>query len=105
MQPALADRDKPRKALRDLDAREALLARLRIANDDAEAQREAGDVGERLARADRQRRQHRVDLVREDQLELGALLVGRVVDGADQDSLGGERRAQDGAPEPRLLGG
>ena len=44
---------------------------------DAEAQRQPGDVRERLARPDRERRQDGVDLPREERLELGALLRRR----------------------------
>ena len=88
------------EALRDLDAREPLLTGLRVSHDHAEAQRQAGDVRERLAGPDRQRGQHRVDLLREDQLELLKLLVARVVHCADDDSLRGERRAQARPPEP-----
>src|SRR5205823_12677309 len=40
---AFADGEEARQELRDLDAREALLGRLGVANEDAEAQRETGD--------------------------------------------------------------
>ena len=62
VEAAPADLEEAREALRDLHAREALLARLRVCDEDGEREREAGDVRERLARADRERRQHRVDL-------------------------------------------
>ncbi len=69
-EPALADRDEPVEALRHLHPREPLLARLRVANEDAEAERQPGDVGERLAGPDRERRQDREDVAQERPLEL-----------------------------------
>ena len=53
------------KASRHLDAREALLARLGVADEHAEAQRQPRDVRERLPGPDGERRQHRVDLAAE----------------------------------------
>jgi hypothetical protein len=50
-----ADADEAGQELRHLDAGEALLARLRVADEDAERQRERRDVGKRLAGADRER--------------------------------------------------
>ena len=50
-QAALADRQEARQQLGHLDAREPLLAGLRVADEEAEAEREARDVRERLARA------------------------------------------------------
>ena len=58
----LADLEEARQALGHLHAREALLPRLRIANEDGEAVGEARDVRERLPGPDGERRQHRVDL-------------------------------------------
>ena len=49
----LAGRDEAVEALRHLDAREALLVGLGVERDDAEREREPGDVRERLARARR----------------------------------------------------
>ena len=69
----------------------------------AEAERQPRDVRERLARADGERRQHREDLAREHLLELGALRLGRILDAADEDPLGGERGTELVAPERRLL--
>ena len=98
-QAARPDLHEPGQALRDLHAREALLAGRVVADDDAKAQRQAGDVRERLSGPDRERRQHRVDLVVEHALEVGKLLLRGVVDGADPDALGGERGAQVVAPQ------
>ena len=100
---ARADRDEAVEAFRHLHPREPLLAGLRVANEQAEAERQARDVRERLARPDGERREHREDLAREDLLELGALGLGRILDAADEDPLGGERGAELVAPERRLL--
>ena len=51
-EPALADREEPRQQLGDLHAREALLAGVRVADEDAEAERQRRDVGKRLPRPD-----------------------------------------------------
>src|SRR5262249_62198902 len=86
-QAAPADRDEARQRLGHLDPREPLLACLRVADRDAEAEREPGDVGEGLAGADRERRQYRVDLLGVPALELGEFLLRRVRDAADEDAL------------------
>ena len=52
-QAARADRQEARQQLGHLDAREPLLAGLRVADEQSEAEREPGDVRERLARARR----------------------------------------------------
>ena len=104
-EPARADRDEAVEALRHLHAREALLSGLRVAHEQPEAERQARDVGERLSGPDRQRREHREDLPREDVRQLSALVVRGVLDAADQDPLGGEGGAELVAPERRLLGG
>ena len=101
-QAACADADEARQPFGDLDAREPLLARLRVAHGDAEAQRQARDVRERLARADGERRQDRVDLAGEDRAKLGELVLGRVVDRADENPLAREGGAELVAPQPRL---
>ena len=59
LQATLADREEAGEPSGHLDPCEALLARLGVAHDDTEAEREAGDVRERLAGADRERGQHR----------------------------------------------
>jgi hypothetical protein len=55
--------------------------------------------------ADCERGQHGVDLALEALGKLGQLLVGRVADPGDRDSLLGERGEQLTAPELALLGG
>ena len=100
VQAAAAEVEEAREPLGDLHAREALLARLGILREDREREREPGDVGERLARADGERREHRVDLAVEAPLELRELLRPEILDAADRDSLGGERGTQLALPEP-----
>ena len=59
---------------RHLDAREAALAGARVAHRDRQRQRQVADVGEGVRGVDRERRQHREDLVHEPlpQLDAGA---------------------------------
>ena len=103
-EPPRPDREEPRQQLRHLDAREPLLPGLAVAHEEAEAQREHGDVRERLARADRQRRQHREDLRLEDSLQLLELGAVEVVDLGDHDPLLRQGGLQVALPELRLLG-
>ncbi len=91
--------DEPVEALGHLHAREALVAVVRVGGDHAQRQREPGDVGERLSGPDRQRREHRVDLLREACLEAGQLLLGAVLDGPDLDAVLGECGSQLALPE------
>ena len=100
---AVADREIARQSLGHLHAREALLPVFRVAHEDRQADREARDVGERLPRADRERRQHRIDVAVVAALQVGALGVREVLDPHDDDALGGERRAELLRPDPRLL--
>ena len=85
-----------------LHAREALLARLGVAGEDAEAERKAGDVREGLAGADPERGQDREDLALEALLELGKLVRIEIVDLRDHDPLVRERRPERLLPELRL---
>ena len=85
--------EEAREALGDLHARETLLAGVGILGEDRKREREPRDVGEGLSRADRERREHRVDLAFEPTLELLQLLRAEVLDAADRDLLRGERRA------------
>ena len=103
-QATRADREETRQQLRNLHAREALLARVRVADEQAEAEREPGDVRERLAGPDGERRQHREDLAVEDPLELLELLRLEVFDLGHDDPGGLEPGAQVALPELRLLG-
>ncbi len=100
---ARPDRDEAVETFRHLHSREALLTGFRIANEEAEAERQPRDVRERLARPDGERREHREDLAREHLLELGALCLGGVLDTPDEDPFGGERGTELVAPERRLL--
>ncbi|GMA87564.1 hypothetical protein GCM10025868_28140 [Angustibacter aerolatus] len=73
----LLDGDEPRQQRRHLDAGEVLLLRLGVADDDREVQRQARDVGERVGRVDRQRREHREDLVAEHLVQPVLLVLGQ----------------------------
>ena len=99
----VADRHEARQhLLRHLHAREGLDPADRVADDDAERQREVGDVGERPPEADRQRRQHREDLAAEALVERLALLRADLVDADDADAVLGQRRAQVAVEHRRL---
>jgi hypothetical protein len=102
-EPAGADTDEAREAFRHLDPCEPLLARLRITDGDAEAERQPGDVGEGLPGADGEWGENRVDLARKRRLELGELLLGGVLDRTDEDPLTLERGAELVAPQARLV--
>ena len=105
VQAATAELEEAREALGDLHAREALLAHVGILREDREREREPRDVGERLAGADRERREHGIDLALEALLELRELLRPEILDAADRDPLSGERGTQLALPEPRLQRG
>ena len=96
--------DEPVEPFRHLDAGEPLLGGVRVDREHAEREREPRDVRERLPGADRERRQHRVDVAREDGLEALQLLGRALLDRHDLDALGGERRAQLALPEPWPVG-
>ncbi len=104
-QAALADRDEPVEALRHLDAGEPLLARLRVADEQAEAQREPGDVRERLAGPDRERRQDGEDVTQEQLLELAVLALVEIVDRADPDAFAARAGQSSFRQMRRLLSG
>ena len=97
--PALADREEAWQPFGHLHAGEALLARLGVAGEDAEAEREAGDVREGLAGADAERGQDREDLALEAFLELRNLVGIEIVDLRDHDPLVRQRRAKRLLPE------
>ncbi len=100
--PRAAHLDEPGQPLRHLDAGEPLLPGLGVADEDPEAEREGGDVGEGLAGPHGERRQHRIDLLPETDAELRELLLRAVCDRADPYALGGERRQQVVRPQLRL---
>ena len=102
--PRAADRDEAIEAFRHLDAREPLFACLGIADEQPEAQRQPRDVRERLPRPDGERGEHGEDLTQERALELDELVAARVVDVAEQDPFGCERRNERVAPQARLSG-
>jgi hypothetical protein len=99
----VGDLDEARQhLLRHLHAREQLGVALRVAEPDAEAQREVRDVGERPPRSDCQRCQDGEDLLFEDAVYRGALLLraGRDVD--DPDLVLGQPWAYDVLPLVRM---
>jgi hypothetical protein len=102
---AVADRHEARQhLLRHLHARERLQPADRVAHDDAEREREVGDVGERPSQPDRQRRQDREDLAAEALVERRSLLVRDVADADDPDPVLGQLGPQL-AVEHRALAG
>jgi hypothetical protein len=101
---ALAEREKPRQAFGHFHAGEALLPVLRVAHEDRETDREAGDVRERLTGSNRERGEHRVDVALVAPLELRLLGLGKIFDARDGDALARECRAQLARPHLRLIG-
>src|SRR5581483_511250 len=99
-----ADLQEARQALRNLDARKPLLAGLRVADEDGEADREPRDVRERLSGADGEWGQHGIDVALVAALELDPLRRREVVDAGDLDAFGRERGAQLLRPDRRLPG-
>ena len=76
----LLERHEARQDLgRDLHAREHRLVGDGVAHEHGEAERQVGDVGERPARGDRERRQRREDRLLEVPRELRALLLVELV--------------------------
>ena len=62
-EPVGADADEPRQQRWDLHPGEVLPSAFSVAHDDREVQRQPGDVGERVGRVDRERGQHREDVL------------------------------------------
>ena len=98
-EPALADGHEARQELGHLYPREALLAGVGIADEEAERQREPRDVRERLAGTDRERRQEREDLAPETLGQLLELVIRAVLDLADDDPGLFQRRGEIPLPE------
>jgi hypothetical protein len=99
---SLADGQEARQEFRHFDARETLLARVRVTHEESEAEREPRDVRKRLAWADGERRQHGEDLPLEAVGQLLELLRLAVLDVCDDDSFSGQRRSQLALPKLRL---
>ena len=89
---ALDQRDETRQDRRHLDARKALLLALGVADDHRQVEREVRDVGERVARVDRQRSEHRKDLLAEHRVKLTQLLLADVLAAHQRDARVRERR-------------
>src|SRR6185295_11636609 len=84
---------------------EALLSGVGIPDEDAQTQRQPGDVGEALAGPERERREHGVDIPVEAPGELLALVLIALRDPADVDPLLVECGAQISVPDAGLLRG
>ena len=87
----LRQRDEAGQDRRHLHAREALLPALRIAHGDREVERQVRDVWERVSRVDRERGEHREDLLPEDGVELAQLLLAHLIGADDADARFGKR--------------
>ncbi len=77
---------QPRHVVGHLHPGEPLGAALRVAHGDREVEREPRDVGERVRRVDRERGEHREDLVEEVLRQPAALVVGQVPPAQDPDA-------------------
>ena len=87
--------NEPGQERRDLDAGEPVLAGLRVAQPHGDRQRERADVRERVSRVDRERGEHREDLVVEP-LGERPVVLGDVVVVEDLDALGRQPTPQVG---------
>ncbi len=72
-------------AQRHLDARDQLVAALRVAQADQQVVREVGDEGKRMGGVHRQRRYQREDVLEIMLADLGALLLGQLLIGDQAD--------------------
>ncbi len=103
------DRHEARHVVRDLDPGEVLRAGRRVADEHGEVQRQAADVGERVAGVDGERREHREDLAAEVVVQRGAL-AGVEVAPAHHPHAGGGQGGPDvvaeaaGVPAGELAG-
>src|SRR2546425_9109048 len=86
------ERDEARQDRWYLDPGEALLLALRIADHHREVQRQVRDIGEWVPGVDRKRGQDREDLLTEDRVQLGQLLLADFVLAHEGDTRLGERR-------------
>ena len=96
----LPEGHEPAEDRRHLDPGEVLLAGLGVAHEDGEVEREPGDVGERVGRVDRQRRQHREDPLLEQPLAELLLLAVEVGPPDQLDALLGQAGHQLVAEQP-----
>jgi hypothetical protein len=96
------DLDEPRQdLLRDLDARVDLLVEIGVVQPHDQAERQVRDIGERTAVADRERRQHREDLLAEMTRDQ-ALWGGGLLAADDPDAVLGELGPHDLGELPGL---
>ena len=88
---AVGEREEAGEQRRHLDPGEALLAGRRVAHGDREVQRQVRDVGERVRGVDGERREHREDVLGEQVVEVGAVVVGQIVPVGEADAALVER--------------
>ena len=94
-------RDQPSEQWRDLDPREVDQVRVRILRSDRQVERKVRDIGEWVARVDRQRRQHREDAGAEHGLQHARLSLVELRPAQDADAfLGQQRRQTPGTARP-----
>ena len=99
---ALVDRHQTGEQVGHLDPGEAVLAGLGIANEHGDRQGEVGDVGEGMARVDRQRGEHGEDALLVDLGHRLAIGLGEIAPAHDGDAGSGQCRRQ-GVEEYLLL--
>ena len=90
----LVDRHEAREQVGHLDPGEALLAALGVADERGDGQGQVGDVRERVARIDRQRREHGEHALLVDLGHRLAVGLGEVAPAHDGDAGVGERRGE-----------
>ncbi len=101
---ARVDRDEPGQQRRDLDPGEVLLAGRRVDHDDREVEGQPGDVREGVSRVDRQRREHREDLLAEELVDALLLVGAELVEVHQGDALAGESRLDGVGEDPGMAG-
>ena len=89
---AMAHSDETRQQRRHLHPCEALLVSGVVGHDDTQVEGEVRDVGERVARVDCQRGEHRKNVPLEGLQQLGSLVVVEALPGTDLHTSFGERR-------------
>ena len=104
-EPLVADVDEAVERRRHLHAREVLLARLGVAHQHGEVEREPGDVGEGVGRVDGERRQDREDPLLEELLAGLLLLLVEVVPAQELDAVVEQRRHDLVAEQRGVAGG
>ena len=109
-EPVLGHGEEPGQQWRHLDPGEHGRAGARVGDHHGQAQRQAGNVGEGVGRVHQQRRQHRVDPLAEQPVQVLLLTGGQFLPTQDLDALvgqGGQDRVAEafGVPDAQLAGG